>query len=53
MLRNKFARHTIALISIALASVFLYPAARANEATLSWALLGVVGAAAILTLITK
>jgi hypothetical protein len=52
-MKNKFTRHTIAFTSIAIASVFLYPAAQANIPTISWTLLGLVGLAAVLTLTTK
>lgn len=52
-MKNKFARHTIAFTSIAIASVFLYPAAQANTTAPAWVLLGLVGLAAILTLTTK
>jgi len=53
MLKNKFNRHTIAFMTIALASIFLYPAALAGLATVIWPLLGLVLLAAILTLTTK
>lgn len=53
MLKNKFNRYTTAFLIIALASIFLYPVARAGLASLTWALLGLVALAAILTLSTK
>jgi hypothetical protein len=53
MLRNKLNRHTTAFLTIALASILLYPAAQAGMASAIWLLLGLVILAAILTLSTK
>jgi hypothetical protein len=53
MLKNKFNRHTTAFLTIALASVLLYPAAQVGLASVSWPLLGMIILAAILTLSTK
>ena len=47
MLKNKFNRHTIAFLTIALASILLYPAAQAGLASAIWLLLGLVILAAI------
>jgi hypothetical protein len=53
MLKNKFNRHKIAFLTIALASILLYPAAMAGLVTVSWSLLGLVILAGLLTLMTK
>ena len=53
MLKNKFNRHTTAFLTIALASVFLYPAAQVGVASVTWLLLGLVILAAIITLSAK
>ncbi|GAB4430991.1 MAG: hypothetical protein Kow002_19340 [Anaerolineales bacterium] len=53
MFGNKFTRHTTAFLSIALASVLLFPAARAGAQVQTWMLLGLIGLAAVLTLTTK
>jgi len=53
MLKNKFNRHTIAFLTIALASILLYPAAMLGMTSVTWPLLGLVLLAAILTLTTK
>jgi len=53
MLKNKFNRHTIAFLTVAITSIFLYPAALAGTVTFTWILLGQVLLAAILTLLTK
>ena len=53
MLKDKFKRHTIAFLTVALASICLYPAAQAGIDSVTWLLLGLVGLAAILTLSTK
>jgi hypothetical protein len=53
MLRNKFNRHTLAFVTIALASIFLYPAAQHGAKILIWILLGLVPLAALTTLLTK
>jgi hypothetical protein len=53
MLKNKFSRHTAAFLTVALASIFLYPLAQAGLATFIWLLLSLVILAAILTLTTK
>lgn len=53
MLKNKFNRHTIAFLTIALASILLYPASTAGSVTVVWSLLGLVILAGLLTLITK
>jgi hypothetical protein len=53
MLKDKFTRHTIAFVIIALSAVLLYPVALADAVTLTWILLGTTGLAAFLTIITK
>ena len=53
MLKNKFTRHTISFLAIALASVCLYPIAQTEMATFTWLLLGLILAAALITLTTK
>lgn len=53
MLKNKFNRQTIAFLTIALASIFLYPVAQASLTAITWLLLGLIVLAAFLTLITK
>jgi hypothetical protein len=53
MLKNKFNRHATAFLTIALASIFLYPLAQARLVTVTWSFLGLVILAALLTLITK
>jgi hypothetical protein len=53
MLKNKFNRHTIAFLTIALSSILLYPSAQAGAAKSTWFLLGLVILAAILTITTK
>lgn len=53
MLNNKLTRHTTAFLTIALASILLYPAAQAGLTTITWLLLGLVTLAALLTLIIK
>ena len=53
MLKNKFNRHTIAFLTIALASILLYPAAQAGLESAIWPLLGLVILATTLTLTTK
>jgi len=53
MLKTKFNRHTIAFLTIALASMLLYPLAQAGLVTYTWSLLGLVILAAVLTLTTK
>lgn len=53
MLKNKFNRHTTAFLTIALASILLYPAAQAGLASIIWLILGLIVLAAILTLSTK
>jgi hypothetical protein len=53
MLKNKFHRHTTAFLTIALASIILYPVTQAGMAAISWLLLGLVVLAALLTLMTK
>jgi hypothetical protein len=53
MLKNKFNRQTSAVVTILLASIFLYPAAQAGMMSAIWPLLGLVVMAAILTLSTK
>jgi hypothetical protein len=51
--KNKFSRYTIAFLTIALASIFLYPTALAGMSSGVWLLLGLVIIAATLTLSTK
>jgi uncharacterized MnhB-related membrane protein len=53
MLRTKLERQIIAFVVIALASILLYPLSQAGMVTLTWALLGLIILAAILTLTTK
>lgn len=53
MLKNKFNRHTTAFLTIALASILLYPTAMAGLASVVFLLLGIVIFAAVLTLSTK
>jgi hypothetical protein len=53
MLNNKFNRHLTAFLTIALASIILYPLAEAGQVTFTWFLLGLAVLAAILTLLTK
>jgi len=53
MLKNKFNRQTLAFLTIAFASIFLYPVAIAGAITFAWILLGLFVLAAILTLMTK
>jgi hypothetical protein len=50
--KNKFNRHTIAFVTIALASIFLYPAAQAGLFVITWILLGLVLLAALTALTT-
>jgi hypothetical protein len=51
--KTKFSRYTTAFLTIALASILLYPSALAGMASGVWILLGLVIAAALLTLSTK
>jgi hypothetical protein len=51
--KNKFNRHTIAFVTIALASIFLYPTAQARLFIITWILLGLVILAALTALTTK
>jgi hypothetical protein len=53
MLKNKFNRHTTAFLTIALASIFLYPLAEAGLVAFTWLLLGLAVLAALITLMTK
>jgi hypothetical protein len=53
MLRSKLSRHTFAFVAIAVASIALYPAAQAENRILIGALLAVISAAALLTILTK
>jgi hypothetical protein len=53
MLKNKFHRHTIAFLTIALSSISLYLTAQAGLIAITWPLLGLVILAALLTLMTK
>lgn len=53
MLKNRFTRHTIAFLTIALVSIFLYPIAQAGSFALAWIFLGLAVLAAINTLTTK
>jgi len=53
MLKNKFNRHTIAFLTIALVSVSVHLTARADLVLATWLLLGLALLAALLTLITK
>ena len=53
MLKSEFNRQTIAFLTIALASILLYPAAQASLKVITWLLLGLVMLAAFLTLMTK
>jgi hypothetical protein len=53
MFKDKFTSHVIALLSIALSAVFLYPAAQVGADLLTWMLLGLTGLAAALTTMTK
>jgi len=53
MLKTEFSRHTIAFLTIALVSIFLYPAAQAGLFVVIWILLGLFIMAAFLTMIIK
>lgn len=53
MLKNKFSRHTIAFLTVALASILLYPLAQAGTVLFTWLFLGLVLLAAMLTLTSK
>jgi len=53
MLKNKFNRHTIAFVTLVLASILLYPAAHAGWMAATWLLLGSIVLAGLLTLLTK
>lgn len=53
MLKNKFNRYTIAFLIIVLASISLYPIAKAGLMLVTWLLLGLIFLAALLTLSTK
>jgi len=53
MLKAKFNRYTLAFLTIALASILLYPIAQAGLVTIMWFTLGLIILAAILTLATK
>lgn len=53
MLKTKFNRHTTAFLTIALASILLYPLAQTGLVLLTWSILGLIILAAILTLTTK
>ena len=53
MLKSKFNRHTTAFLTVALASIFLYPGAQAGSVIFTGTLLGLVVVAALLTLMTK
>jgi hypothetical protein len=53
MLRNKFNRHTTAFLTIALASILIYPLAEAGLVTFTWLLLGLAVLAALITVMTK
>jgi len=53
MLKNGFHRQTIAFLTIALSSIFLYPTIQAGRTATAWLLLGFVVLAALLTLMTK
>lgn len=51
MLRTKLSRHTLAFSLILGASITLYPAAQTKNDLLIWALLALIGSAAILTIL--
>lgn len=51
MLRTKLSRHTLAFSLILGASIALYPAAQTKNDLLIWALLALIGSAAILTIL--
>lgn len=53
MLNDKFSRHTVAFLTIAITSILLYLAAQLNNDPLAWFLLCMVALAALLTLTTK
>ena len=53
MLKTKFNRYTIAFLTIALASILLYPLAWAGLVSVAWFFLGLILLAAVLTLTTK
>jgi len=53
MLHSKQAHHAIAFGLITIAAVALYPAANEKKVFLTWVLLAVIGAAAILTLLRR
>ncbi len=53
MFNDKFTRQTIALVCISLSAILLYPAAQSGAEMLTWALLGVTGLAAVITINTK
>jgi len=53
MLKNKLNRHTAAFLTVALASIFLYPATQAGLFILTWIFLGLVILAALITLTTR
>ena len=53
MLKNKFPCHTIAFLTIALASILLYPAGLAGFAAIIWIMLAIIISAALVTLMTK
>ena len=53
MLKSKFNRYTAAFLTIALASILLYPAALAGLVMISWLLLSLVILAGLLTLLTQ
>jgi hypothetical protein len=53
MLKNKINRHTLAFLTIALDSVFLYPIVKTGLTTVTWIFLGLVIMAALITLMTK
>jgi len=53
MFSNKFSRHTIAFLTIALSAILLYPVVQAELIPVAWLLFTLVALAALLTLITK
>lgn len=53
MLKTEFGRHTIAFLTVVLASILLYPFVQAGSIAFAWFLLGTIILAAILTLTTK
>jgi len=53
MLKNKLNRYAIALATLVLASILLYPTTQAGWIPVNWLLLGSVALAAFLTLLTK